>query len=138
MMPWCALFPPLLHALLDGPQGIGGATAGRHVDTTSETTRFVSQQRHECSREESSMGCLAEMLATPAVYKHVYKNLASSRLTPLDSKNCADYTKYFAISNSKLEYEGKVENDRSLTHFQSQLFGSCLDTSCCCSQCISL
>ena len=35
---------------------------------------------------------------------------------------CADYTKYFAILNSKLEYEGKVDNHWSLTRFQSLLF----------------
>ena len=59
------------------PQGIGGATAEWHVDTTSETTRFLSQQCHECSCEESWMGCLAfstqlEMVATHQLCANIY------------------------------------------------------------------
>lgn len=58
---------------------------------------------------------------TPAIYIQTFNIWHDQEWFPL-ILICADYTKYFAILNSKLEYEGKVDNHWSLTRFQSQLF----------------
>lgn len=131
------------------PQGIGGATAEGHVDTTSETTRFVSQQRHECSCEESWMGYLAfstqvEMVATHQLFTNI-KHLAWSWVTPLDSNLCRLCQVFRNIEFKTWIWREGGQSLKPQPFFQAQLFWivfllvwSCVPPPCCCNQYISI